>query len=83
MKLTTFLAPYDHVLITCSLSFQVFRGSIFYFESLHLSIQVQIRDTRRVFLLIRLVSVEDLKELHFALDSEDKFYGFWFTLRKR
>ena len=31
VKLTTFLAPYEHVLITCCLSFQVFRGSVFYF----------------------------------------------------
>ena len=29
VKLTTFLAPYEHVLITCCLSFQVFRGSVF------------------------------------------------------
>ena len=27
MKLTAFLAPYEDVLITCCLSFQVFRGS--------------------------------------------------------
>ena len=37
VKLTTFLAPYEHVLITCCLSFQVFRGSVFYFWSLHVS----------------------------------------------
>ena len=29
------------------------------------------------------VSVEDLKKLHFAWDSGDTFYGFWFTLRKQ
>ena len=28
-------------------------------------------------------SVDDFKKLHFALDSEDTLYGFWFTLRKR
>ena len=31
VKLITFLAPYEHVLITCFLSFWVFRGSVFYF----------------------------------------------------
>ena len=31
VKLTTFLAPYEYVLITSCLSFQVFRGSVFYF----------------------------------------------------
>ena len=28
-------------------------------------------------------SVEDLKKLQFARNFEDRFYGFWFTLRKR
>ena len=32
VKLTTFLTPYEHVLITCCPSFQVFRGSVFYFS---------------------------------------------------
>ena len=31
VKLTTFLAPYEHVLITCCLNLQVFRGNVFYF----------------------------------------------------
>ena len=34
----TFSAPYDHILITCCPSFQVFLGSVFYFYSLHVSI---------------------------------------------
>ena len=29
VKLTTFLAPYENVLITCCLNFQVIRGSVF------------------------------------------------------
>ena len=48
-KLTTFLAPYEHVLCTCSQSFQVFRR-----------IQVQIGDTRRVFFVNPLRSLNDL-----------------------
>ena len=28
-------------------------------------------------------SVEDLKKLQFTWNSEDRFYAFWFTLRKR
>ena len=34
VKLATFLAPYDNVLITYCLSFQVFRGSIFWVRSI-------------------------------------------------
>ena len=37
VKLTTFSAPYEHILITCCPSFQVFLGSVFYFYSLHVS----------------------------------------------
>ena len=48
-----------------------------------MQIQVQIGDTRRVFFMKLPGSIEDLKKLHFAWDSEDTFYGFWFTLRKR
>ena len=44
-----------------------------------LQIQVQIGNTRGDSAW----SVEDLRKLHFAWDSEDTFYGFWFTLRKR
>ena len=36
--ISTILAPYEHVLITCCPSFQVFRGSVFCFYSLHVSI---------------------------------------------
>ena len=48
-----------------------------------MQIQVQIGDTGRLFFMNPPWSVEDLKKLHFAWDSEDTFYGFWFTLRKR
>ena len=47
------LAPYEHVLITCCLSFQVFRGSVFFLKSpclnMVMQIQVQIEDTRSLF----------------------------------
>ena len=38
VKLMTFLVKYEHVLITCCISFQVFRRSVSYFETLHVSI---------------------------------------------
>ena len=45
-----------------------------------LQIQVQIGDTRRVFLWIRLGLLRILKN-YILPDSEDTFYGFWFTVK--
>ena len=41
-----------------------------------MQIQIQIGDTRRGFFMNPPESVEDLKKLHFARDSEDTIYGF-------
>ena len=73
VKLTTFLASHEDVLITCCLSFQVFRESIFCFLKSAcvnmirwpidtvMQIRVQIGDTRRAFFANPPWSVEDLK----------------------
>ena len=47
-----------------------------------MKLQVQIGDTSRAFF----ESAREcwgFRKLHFAWDSEDTFYGFWFTLQKR
>ena len=45
--------------------------------------QVQIGDTSIVFFYESARECWGFKKLHFAWDSEDTFYGFWLTLRKR
>ena len=69
-KLTTFSAPYDHVLIMYCLSFQVFSWECILFlksarVNMVMQIQVQIGDTRRVFFVNPRWSVEDLKSTTF------------------
>ena len=52
LKFTTFLAPYEHVVITCCLSFQVFRGSVLYKSAcvnMLMQIQVQTGGTKECF----------------------------------
>ena len=88
VKLTTSLATYEHVLIMCCLSFQVFRGNVFYFKSLHVStwwckFKFKLEIPEGSFFKNPPGSVQDEKNLHFAWDSEDTFYRFWLTLRKR
>ena len=59
--MTTFLAPYKHVLFTCSQGFQVLdRGSVASKMAMEMQVQVQIGDTRRVFFMNPPRSVEEL-----------------------
>ena len=85
VKLTTFLAPYEHVLITCCLSFQVFRGSVFCMckHGAWCKFKSKLEILEEFFIWIRLGVLRIFKKLHFAWDSEDTFYGFRFTLRTR
>ena len=68
--MTTFLAPYEHVLITCCLSFQVFSWErILFLKSACVNkvmqIQVQTGDTRRLLFVNPPWSVEDFfKKAH-------------------
>ena len=48
-----------------------------------MKLQVQIGDTSIVFFYESARECWGFKKLHFAWDSEDTFYGFWLTLRKR
>ena len=48
-----------------------------------MQLQVQIGDTSIVFFYESARECWGFKKLHFAWDSEDTFYGFWLTLRKR
>ena len=48
-----------------------------------MQLQVQIGDNSIVFFYESARECWGFKKLLFAWDSEDKFYGFWLTLRKR
>ena len=63
VKLTTFLAPYEHVLITYCRSFQVFLFLKSVCVNMVMQIRVQIGDTR---MMNPPWGVEDLKKLHFV-----------------
>ena len=82
VKLTTFLTPYDHVLITCCLSFRFLWERILFLKSacvnVVMQIQVQIGDTRRVFLCVNPPgSVEDLKNTTFLREiPKTRFMDF-------
>ena len=55
------LAPYKHVLLTCSQGFHVLdRGSVASKMAMEMQVQVQAGDTRQVFFMNPPTSVEEL-----------------------